>query len=115
MLSGMSTLALAEKPPKADVYHCGCVAVDEQTATATAELQWKLLSISSKSKGHKNHEADDLETCMYVDESLTARSNELERGFDDCELGDLLIGVATCSIEPFAGDSCEEEVTVIPE
>jgi len=111
MLVGISATAVADKPPKAEVYHCGCVTVDEQTATATAELQWKLLSISTKSKGHRNHEADDLKICMYVDENLAAQSIELERGFDDCEpIGnDLLLGVGQCGVvSPVPTDSCEE-------
>lgn len=111
MLVGISATVVAEKPTEAQIYHCGCVATDENTVDATSDLKWQLLTISTKSKGHRKHEEGDTEDCTYLGVGEVEQPNPLDRASDDCEVGDFLVGVATCDADgapstPTVGDSC---------
>jgi hypothetical protein len=121
VLSGLilvciSATALAEKPPKADVWHCGCVAEDEYTANATAHLRWKLLSVKPNATGHENHLYGDVEDCYYYDENSILQFYEKLRDWDDCEdTGANLMDLGQCDggddrppSDPTAGNTCEQ-------
>ncbi len=87
--------------PKTDVAHCGCNADG-------SDLEWVYLSVSTKSKGHKQHDAGDLEDC---DDEFDEFVDTYERDFDDCILfnGAVLDGVVDCAPEdPIEGDSCSD-------
>jgi hypothetical protein len=115
VLGCISFTAIAAKPTEALIYHCGC----EYSEEAGSELLWGSLIVNSKSRGHRSHEAGDVETCTYVDQNFIEQETELVRGFDDCEEGDLLTGVATCDTEgatqtPIVGESCAPVESVCP-
>lgn len=118
LLVCISTSAVAAKPTEAMIYHCGCVANNEFSEEASADLRWSLLVVHAKSKGHQNHALGDTETCFFEDD-IAQQEVELARGFDDCEVDDLLEGVATCDTEgatqtPVAGESCEVSESLCP-
>lgn len=111
-LVGVSGNVLADKPTEALLYHCGCEAFDEGDVGATSDLVWKEIIVSSKSKGHRRHLADDEENCTYEDEFYVTQDNFLTRGFNDLQdegNDPALLGVDTCESGvdcPTAGDSC---------
>ena len=113
-LSFISTTAIAGKPEEALIYHCGCSASNEFTVEAGSELRWKLLIVNANSKGHQNHQIGDIENCTYFDQESVEQENQLVRGSNDCEVGDLLTGVSTCESEPVAGDTCAQQTTICP-
>jgi len=104
MLLVLATPTLAAKPTEAGIYHCGCVALDEKSAEATAELQWSLLIINSKSRGHRMHQMGDTETCTYLDIDEIEQEIELDRSSRDCEVDTLLVGVDQCDAGTDFGD-----------
>ena len=97
----LATTAYAVKPSKVDVAHCGCT-------EDGSDLGWVFINISSKSRGHQQHDAGDVEECFDIDGVLLGT---FERGADDCVLfgADPLNGVATCVTDPIEGDSCAAE------
>jgi len=87
---------------KAALAHCGC------NADAT-NLEWKIINVSQSSKGHKQHQTGDIETCVTVDAATSEElSYNFERAANDCTLtdGGELMGVAICAADPVQGDSC---------
>ena len=122
-LIGMSATASAAKPMEAGIYHCGNVVTNEYTAEAQCNLEWSYLIINSKSKGHQQHQSGDMENCTYYTDTVDGEGNPVEqsetlyRAFSDCEVGELLEGVATCDVEdpdtgvtiitPTSGDLCQ--------
>lgn len=101
LTAAVATAAYAERPTKVDIAHCGC-------AEDGSDLVWVFLNISSKSKGHQQHDAGDVEECLDTDGFV---AGTFERGADDCVLfgGDPLNGVATCVADPVEGDSCSAD------
>jgi len=83
-LPAMASTALAgggpPPPPagKADILHCGCATND----WGYAQLNWNVLQVSLKTKGHQQHKAGDVETC-YDD---WGNPHWYTRGGDDCQL-----------------------------
>ncbi len=69
------------KQPKEDVYHCGC------NADGT-DLVWTRLNVSKNSNGHRNHEADDPESCYTWVIDVWTWVGDYDRGYDDCEDAD---------------------------
>lgn len=108
----ISTASFAAKPTESEIFHCGCEVSEEGTETASVDLVWHNITVSPKSRGHRHHTTNDIETCTYMgvnefDEPMEFEE-EFERGFDDCVVTGSLIGVADCSVEdmPVAGDMC---------
>ena len=103
LLLGFSTNALAAK---SSVAHCGCN--DDGT-----DLVWTYLEVSSKSKGHMQHNMSDLEEC-YIDvwdegaqEWVEVYVDTYERTADDCTFnGTTLSGLLACDPVPLEGESC---------
>ena len=88
---------------KTALAHCGC------NADATdLDLEWQIINVSKSSKGHKQHQDGDIETCVAVDAMGYEVSANFERAEDDCTLfekGELL-GVGICGTDPVQDDSC---------
>jgi hypothetical protein len=86
---------------KTALAHCGC------NADAT-DLEWQIINVSKSSKGHKQHQAGDMETCVTVDVMGYEVSANFERAANDCTLsgeGELM-GVAICGTDPVQDDPC---------
>ncbi len=101
LLLGFSTNALAAK---SSVAHCGC-------NDDGSDLVWTYLEVSSKSKGHKQHNMSDLEECyidVLVDEVwVEVYVDTYERAADDCTFnGTELSGLSACDPIPTEGESC---------
>ena len=101
LLLGFSTNALAAK---SSVAHCGCN--DDGT-----DLVWTYLEVSSKSKGHMQHNEFDLEDCyidvLVGDKWVEEYVDTYERAADDCTFnGTTLSGLSTCELIPTEGESC---------
>jgi hypothetical protein len=96
---GFTGTALAGQP-KTDVAHCGC-------NFDGTDLEWVFVSVSVNSKGHKQHDAGDLEDCY---DEAGAYVDTYERDFDDCILfdGTVLDGVFDCADDPIEGTSCSD-------
>jgi len=94
-----------EKPVKVEIFHCGC----SQDADDNAQLTWKILKVSSKSRGHQQHDAGDVEPCAGADDSEL----DLVRGYNDCQISPdspLLRGLSLCTSTYVEGESCAEAV-----
>ena len=112
-LIGVASIANAGNH-KTDVWHCGCATNDAGT-----ELRWTMLSISEKSKGHKNHIFNQHEDCVSTvindDGSTTSTTHHLMRAASDCQDTDILMGVGVCpaqtdggTVDPVEGEICGE-------
>lgn len=108
MLIGVSATAVATKPTEAQIYHCGCQSHDDGTSSAGADLRWNLITVSPRSRGHRQHEDGDIETCTYLDEFSIEQEVDLERDSDDCEVMGSVIGVLPCDPAPVEGAECEK-------
>jgi hypothetical protein len=98
-LSATTAFAAGQKTALA---HCGC------NSDAT-DLEWKIINVSQSSKGHKQHQAGDIDTCVTIDADTGEElSFNFERAANDCTLidGGELMGVAICSTDLIEGDSC---------
>jgi len=97
---GFTSSVMAEGPPaKSTILHCGCVIDDSDEVV----MQYKEISVSSKSRGHDNHVAGDIDSCPVGDETFI----DFVRTGDDCQIDGPPLGdpIAGCEgQEP--GDVC---------
>jgi len=98
--------AKPEKPErrKAALMHCGC-------SSDGTGLEWKYLVVSSKSKGHRNHLAGDVEECYVPDGDAVTLIGTYTRDYDDCTINaDALLDIEQCEeVVPIEGESCGSE------
>jgi hypothetical protein len=104
ILVGFSMSALAEKPAKSTIFHCGCVL--EFEPFATARLAWTEMDVSHKSGGHLSH--SNPETCGFTNEWELSDSITLLR-MADCESDSSLAnhGLLSCGGDPTDGTDCD--------
>lgn len=96
-----STTAFAGGP-KTALAHCGC------NAEAT-DLEWQIINVSSKSRGHQRHLAGDMETCVVTDDTgAIVFEVNFERGESDCIISGTLENVGLCPTVPLQDESCTE-------
>jgi hypothetical protein len=81
-LSFGSTLNAA--PSKSNIYHCGCN--DDASG-----LEWQLISVSNRSRGHLNHVGGSFEECIDAEENVFV----YERLDSDCRV-DGTINLVDC-------------------
>jgi hypothetical protein len=84
---GFSSTALAGKPTETLIAHCGCNYYGDA-------MEWQIITVNPNSKGHQNHRVDDTEVCLDENDEDPL---ELDRDFNDCELGGQLDGLEACS------------------
>ena len=98
--------AKPEKPQhaKAALMHCGC------NSDGTG-LEWNYLVVSSKSKGHRKHQAGDIVECYVPDVDEDVLEGTYTRDDKDCTIDEgTLLEVDQCgSPVPMAGESCGSE------
>jgi hypothetical protein len=76
--------------PKTSLAHCGC------NADAT-DLEWQIINVSRKSKGHQQHLANDMETCVVTDDAgVIVMQVNFERAESDCIISGSLENVGNC-------------------
>ena len=90
---------------KASVMHCGC-------NLAGDDMEYKEISISSKSRGHDAHEVSSIDSCFDGVDTYT----ELIRTGSDCQLSGPALGdpIGDCinnPVPPVAGEDCGALVT----
>ena len=97
--------AMAAKPAKSTILHCGC---SEDGTT----MVYEEISISSKSRGHDAHVATSVDSCFVgYDEAGDEMYQDFVRTDSDCqldgpELGDPIEFCADFEAPPVAGDEC---------
>lgn len=89
--------------PKTSLAHCGCNANGD-------DLEWQIINVSSKSKGHQQHLAGDMETCVVTDDAgIIVMETNFERGESDCIISGTLENVGNCPTAipfPMQDESC---------
>ena len=76
-------------PAKAAILHCGC------TADGLG-MEYKLISVSSKAKGHANHDVGSIDSCSPDGINYT----DFVRTGADCQVsGPAINGVGACTTE----------------
>ena len=102
----LSTTTAFAGGPKTIIAHCGCNA-------AATDLEWQIINISSKSKGHQHHQKYDMETCVATDDAGTILMEaNFERGESDCIISGTLVNVGNCPAAipvPEQDESCTLE------
>ena len=100
---GFTSSVMAEPPAKSTILHCGCV-IDEP---GTANMRYSEISISSKSRGHDNHVAGDIDSCPAGDETFI----DFLRTGSDCQLDGPPLGdpIGDC-VDQEPGQVCGAEV-----
>lgn len=100
---GLAGGAAAEPPHgKASLLHCGCV-IDANNNVGMAYVP---VNVSSKAKGHVNHAAGTVDSCVDATGTLV----DFTRTGSDCQVsGATLEGVAQCA-DQAANASCGEQV-----
>ena len=92
---------------KTSILHCGCT--DEGDA-----MVYKEISVSKKSKGHRNHVATSTDACVSgFDLDGNPLFTDYVRTGDDCTIDGDLDGIADCAefdVPPVAGDTCGAEL-----
>ncbi len=91
----------AGPPAKVTLLHCGC-------ADDGNRMEYVEINISSKSKGHRNHQAGSIESCSDGADTFT----DFVRSGSDCQLGDgpaMSDDIAYCS-DQVALQECGTEV-----
>ena len=99
-LIGFSSTAWAVKPTETLIAHCGCNFDGDA-------MEWQIITVNPKSRGHQNHEVDDTEECRDPD---GLNPVFLDRDFDDCELLGQLPGLEACAEVYQQDDSCGDSV-----
>jgi hypothetical protein len=100
---GFAGGAMAQPPHgKATILHCGCV-LDADNVVGMAYVQ---VSVSSKARGHLNHAADSLDSCVTADGDLV----DFMRTGSDCQLDGAPLGDLQGCVEQVANASCGVEV-----
>ena len=117
ILIGMAGSVWAEKKAKSEVLHCGCVWDD---IGEVATMEYKVITISAKSRGHDAHVAGSIDSCkdgeIFNEETQLWEDtfSDFVRNGDDCQLSGPPLGdpILDCEGEPapVAGDSCGVEV-----
>jgi hypothetical protein len=108
VMFGLGSTALAAPkgpkgpPAKAEILHCGCA-----MTPAGLGMEYKLISVSSRAKGHAKHVSGSIDSCSgdginYYDFVRTG---------DDCQVsGPAVSGLDACTTEqPF--DACGVAMT----
>lgn len=103
LASAMGWGAAVAGGPKAGVLHCGC-------NLAGDDMEYKEISISSKSRGHDAHLYGTVDSCYDGVETYT----DVMRTGDDCQLsgaplGDPIYNCDTFDPVPYAGLDCGME------
>ena len=103
------------KPEKAALLHCGC-----NWDGAVATMDYKEITISSKSKGHDAHGVGSVDSCyagqvevevgVFEDLCLDFVRNGADCQLDGPELGDPIPACTEFDPVPLAGDPCGVEV-----
>lgn len=100
---GVAGAATAAPPGKAAILHCGCV-VD--STTGAVSMAYIAISVSNKSKGHRNHVIGSQDTCF----DGVSQFFDFERTGADCaKEGSSLSGLETCTVEA-EGNVCGRPV-----
>ena len=98
--------AIAAKPEKANILHCGCVLYED----GTIDMVFIDVNVSHKAKGHTKHGEGDIDSCFdgvdtFVDFQRTANDCQISGpdlaggGLMPCsQVGDVMAG-DTCGIE----------------
>jgi hypothetical protein len=101
-LSALASTAYAGGA-KTSILHCGCN-IDG------TDMVYKEISVSKKSKGHRNHVATSTDACVSgYDVENNPLYTDFVRTGDDCTLAGELTGLIACSAfdtPPAADDSC---------
>ena len=107
LLSFVAGGAMAAKPEKSQILHCGCTLDDEGMAT----MVYTEISVSKNARGHLNHIAGSIDSCFDgVDEDGNDTYADFVRIGSDCQLGGEQLGdLAECG-DVVAGDVCGEAV-----
>ena len=94
-------------PGKTAILHCGCT--EDGDAMVYEEI-----SVSSKSKGHRNHVATSTDACVSgYDLDDNPIYTDFVRTGDDCTLDGELNGLSDCAdfdLPPVEGDVCGAEL-----
>jgi len=118
ILIGMAGSVWAAKPIKSLVLHCGCVWDD---IGEVASMEYKEITISSKSKGHDAHVAGSIDSCyngqvevetdVWEDDYADFVRSGADCQLDGPELGD---PIDFCPEEepPVAGETCGNELNI---
>jgi hypothetical protein len=123
VLFGFAGSAMAEKPvdkpakpEKSAILHCGCA-----WDGIAANMEYKEISISSKSRGHDAHVATTVDSCFNGEEEVEAGIFEdvytdFVRSGDDCQLdgpplGDPILDCPEVD-PPLVGDTCGAELII---
>ena len=106
LLSCVAGAAMAAKPEKSQILHCGCIFDDMGAAMVYTEI-----SVSSNATGHLNHVAGSIDSCLVgVDADGVEMYEDFVRTGSDCQLGGAQLGdLAECA-DVVAGDVCGEVV-----
>lgn len=125
LLIGIAGSALAAKPEKSTILHCGC-AYDELLDEAS--MVYSEINVSHKSRGHDAHLFGTVDACytgtelvfnedLGIDEEVETTADFVRTG-DDCQLdgpplgdpiGDCPVDELTGDVLLSAGDPCGEE------
>jgi hypothetical protein len=100
-ISAMATTAYAGGG-KTSILHCGCTEAGDA-------MVYEEISVSKKSKGHKNHVATSADACFVGYENDLPLYQDFIRTGDDCTLTGNLDGLSTCAsfnTPPNAEDPC---------
>jgi len=87
---------------KTSILHCGCTEAGDA-------MVYEEISVSKKSKGHKNHVASSADACFVGYENDLPLYQDFIRLGDDCSLTGNLDGLSACNTfdtPPEAGDNC---------
>lgn len=88
---------------KTSILHCGCTESGDG-------MVYKAISVSSKSKGHKNHIATLTDSCLTGYEADGSEIyTDFVRAGDDCTLEGTLTGLFAC-VDAMNGDTCGMEI-----
>ena len=103
--------AIAAKPEKANILHCGCVLYED----GTIDMAFVDVNVSSKARGHTKHGEGDIDSCFDGVDTFV----DFQRTANDCrKAGPQLAGggLADCDADGdgeddvVAGDSCGMEL-----
>ena len=61
LLSCVAGAAMAAKPEKSQILHCGCIFDDD---LGEAAMVYTEISVSRNAKGHLNHTAGSIDSCV---------------------------------------------------
>lgn len=122
VFSGITTMAIAEKPDMMSLWHCGCVldSLNEFGQSSSVSLKYSNLTVRGSGKGHGSiapaNGHDDPEECMYISDGTYATTGavvyaDFVREDVDYEATDLSDFVENCYATttpacPQVGESC---------